>query len=63
MKISLKAARVNKGLTQSEVAKTLNVGKKTVGSWENGKTKPSIAMVEPICILYGVTYDDIDWTA
>ena len=42
MKLTLKAARVNKGLTQEDVAKALNVTKKTVGSWEMGKTMPKI---------------------
>ena len=62
MRISLKAARINKNLTQEQVAKELNVTKKTVGSWESGKTMPKLEKVEPLCDLYGVTYDDIAWS-
>jgi len=61
-RISLKAMRVNKGLTQEESATALGVTKKTISYWESGRTKPSIEMVEPICKLYECTYDDIDWT-
>lgn len=61
MRISLKAARINANLTQAEMARRLGVGKKTVGSWESGKTKPKLDKVEPICSLLGVGYDDIMW--
>lgn len=61
MRITMKAARINKGLTQAEVAKELNVTKKTVGSWENGKTKPKLDKIEPICTLYDCNYDEIAW--
>lgn len=61
MRLSLRSARVNRGLTQEETAKSLGKTKKTIASWENGKTKPSVDMVEPICKLFGVSYDDIDW--
>jgi putative transcriptional regulator len=61
MQISLKSARVNKGLTQKESAEALGVDKKTVGSWENGRTMPKCDMIEAICALYDVRYDDIKW--
>ena len=62
-KISLKAARVNAGLSQKEAAKILDISNKTLCSWENGKTYPDQPMIEKLCILYGVTYDMIDFTA
>lgn len=61
MRISMKAARINKGLTQQDVAIALHVTKKTIGSWETGKTKPKLDKIEPLCLLYGLTYDDIAW--
>lgn len=61
MRITLKAARINKGLTQEEMGNELHVTKKTVGSWENGKTMPSVDKIEPICDLLGIKYDDINW--
>lgn len=61
MRVTLKAARINKGLTQEDVAKALNVTKKTVGSWESGKTMPKIDKIELLCNLFGCGYDDIAW--
>ena len=61
MRVTLKAARINKGLTQEDVAKALNVTKKTVGSWEMGKTMPKIDKIEHLCQLFGCSYDDICW--
>lgn len=61
MRITMKAARINRGLTQADVAKALNVTKKTVGSWESGKTKPRLDKIEPICTLYECSYDEIVW--
>lgn len=61
MRWTIKALRVNKGLTQAEMAKALGVSKKTVGAWENGKSMPNLEKVEPICSLLGVKYDDVKW--
>lgn len=59
LKISLKAARVNAGLSQKEVAKALGVSNKTISSWENGDTFPSAKYVDMLCKLYNVVYNDI----
>ena len=61
MRVTLKAARINKGLTQEDVAKAVKVTKKTVGSWEKGKTMPKIDKIELLCSLFGCSYDDIAW--
>ena len=61
MQITLKAARINKGLTQEQVAAFVGVTKQTVGSWENGKTIPPIEKIELLCPLYEVSYNDIRW--
>ena len=61
MRITLKAARVNKGMTQIEVANAMNVSRETVGRWEKGVTRPKWKQIEPLCALFGVKYDDITW--
>ena len=63
MRISIKAARVNKNLTQSELATALGVTKKTIWSWENGKAIPRVDKIEPLCNILGVGYDNIKWNA
>ncbi len=39
LQISLRAARVNAGMTQDDVCEELRVSKRTLGHWENGQTK------------------------
>lgn len=63
MRISIKAARVNKGMTQKEAASRLDVDKKTLASWEKHKTMPSADKVSMICNLYEISYDNIRWNA
>ena len=61
LKISLKAARVNAGLSQKDVADRLKVSNRTVCSWENGDTFPSADKIDTHCKLYGIAYDNINF--
>ena len=61
VKITIKAARVNVGLSQKEAASCLGVSKKTLGSWENGITFPPADKIPAICDLYGVPYDHLNF--
>lgn len=61
MKCTLKMLRVGKGLKQTDVATALNVNRKTIAAWENGKSLPAVDMIDAICEFYGVSYDDIKW--
>ncbi len=57
--ITLKAARVNVGLTQEAVAKKLGISISTVKNWEKGKTFPKQPQIERLCEIFGVSYDNI----
>lgn len=59
MKISLRGARANANLTQKQVAKELCVSNKTVCNWEKGISFPNAVLIDKICSLYKVSYDDI----
>ena len=59
VQMTLKAARVNAGLTQKEAANKLKVSNKTLGNWENGDNMPNTKYIESICNLYNVSYDTI----
>ena len=61
MRISMKAARTNANLKQEDMASALNVSRQTISSWEKGKSLPTADMIDPICTLLGVKYDDIQW--
>lgn len=58
-KMTLKAARVNAGLKQKEAATALGVSNKTLSNWENGLAIPKADKIDPICMLYDVTYDNL----
>lgn len=60
-KITLKAARANLNLTQSEAAKQLGVSKDTLSNWENGRTSPNVEKFKLIEQIYGVSYDELDF--
>ena len=56
---SLKALRVNAGLTQKEAAKHLGVSVRTLWQWENSKSLPNAAQINNICKLYDTNYEFI----
>lgn len=61
MQVSLKAARVNAGLSQKAAAKTIGVSNKTLCNWEKGVSYPSAEKIMLICEAYNISYDNISW--
>lgn len=61
MSITLRAARVNKGLTQKAAAEKLGIAVDTLGMYERGKTFPDVLVIKKIEELYDVSYNDIDF--
>ena len=59
MKITLRAARVNAGLTQEEVAKEVKKSKNTIVNYESGKSIPDIETGKALAALYGCSVDDL----
>lgn len=59
MKMTLKAARVNKGITQKDAAELIGVSKEQLGNWERGVSYPNVAHIPKIELTYGVGYYDI----
>lgn len=59
MAMTLKAARVNKGLTQREAAELLGVSKDTLWNYENSKTYPDVPVIKKIEEVYDIGYNDI----
>lgn len=57
--LTLKAARVNAGLTQSDVARAIKVTARTLHSWEVSATYPTIDKLLLLCDLYGILIGDI----
>lgn len=59
MSITLKAMRVNRGLSQAEAAKAIGVTSVTISNWETGKTMPTRKAIRRICTVYDCDVGDI----
>lgn len=59
LKITLKAARVNAGISQKNAAAYLGINNNTLCRWERGVSYPSAKYVSMMCRLYNIDYDDI----
>lgn len=58
-RITMAAARVNKGLTQEELAAQLGVTRNTYNSWETGRAEMKTAYFIAFCQIVGFNSDDI----
>lgn len=59
MAITLKSARVNRGLTQAEAARALKVSLAALSNYERGKTYPNVTVIKRMEDLYGVPYSEL----
>ena len=53
----IKNARLNKGLSQEEVAKSLEITRGCYAHYEQGIREPSIDLIKKLCILLDVSAD------
>ena len=60
-KATLKALRINKGLTLEQASKKLGINIVTLSSYENAKTFPDVQTVNKILELYDTTFDSINF--
>lgn len=56
---NLKKLRLQKKLTQEQVAEFLGVGSQTISRWECNTTYPDVMLLPEIAKLYCVTVDDL----
>lgn len=54
LQITLKSARVNRNMTQSQVAKILGISKHTIINWENNKTRIPIYAKKYLADIYNI---------
>lgn len=59
MKLSLKAARINAGVTVEQAANAAAVSTSTIYNWESGITDPGYKQLRALCELYGVDTNSI----
>lgn len=59
LKVSLEAARVNAGMTITQVAEKMNVSRNTIINWEKGRTRIPFTSLASLCDLYEFPIDYI----
>lgn len=60
-KATLKALRINRGLTLEQASKALGINIVTLSSYENAKTFPDVQTINKILELYKTSYDNINF--
>ena len=56
---NLKRIRTEKGITQGDIARALEVDKSFVSNIENGKTNPTLATIAKLAKAIGVSIDEL----
>ena len=56
---TIRRHRLEKNLTQEEVARRLGVTAPAVNKWEKGNSMPDITLLSPIARLFGITLDSL----
>lgn len=59
IKLTLKAARVNKGMTQKEAATKFGVHYQTLASWEKDNSEMAHSKIKLIPEIYGIPMKNI----
>ncbi|WNS41933.1 helix-turn-helix domain-containing protein [Paenibacillus sp. MMS20-IR301] len=55
----IRALRLQKGMTQEELAAKLNMSSQAVSKWENNITLPDIQLLPDLSVILGVTIDEL----
>ena len=59
LQITMAAARINAGLSQSEASKAIGISKSTLISYEKGRSFPKIDVAERMASVYGCSVNQI----
>lgn len=59
LKTSLKVYRIQKGMSQGELAELVGVRRETIGHLERGEYNPSLKLAWDIAKLFNVSIEDI----
>lgn len=55
----IKTLRLQKGMTQEEIAVKLNMSSQAISKWENNVTMPDIQILPELSVILGVTIDEL----
>lgn len=59
--LSVKVARVQKDMTQKELAAAVGVSRQTINAIEQGEYNPTIKLCRAICRALNKTLDELFW--
>ena len=59
--LSVKVARVQKDMTQKELAAAVGVSSQTINAIEKGEYNPTIKLCRAICRVLNKTLDELFW--
>lgn len=59
MQIEIKKYRKQKNITQTCLAKALNVSANTISAWENGKSFPDVYLLSRLADYFHITTDEL----
>ena len=59
--LSVKVARVQKDMTQRDLAAAVGVSRQTINAIEQGEYNPTIKLCRAICRVLGKTLDELFW--
>lgn len=59
LKNNLKQARTERGMSQSELAKTVGVSRNTISSIETGQFNPTAKLALVLCIALDKKFEDL----
>ena len=59
--LSIKVARVQKDITQKDLAAAVGVSRQTINAIEQGEYNPTIKLCRAICRVLGKTLDELFW--
>lgn len=60
-KLTLRAIRVNLGLSLDEASTLIGVSKDTLSNYERGETYPDVPIIKRIEDVYNISYDKINF--
>ena len=58
MRVTIRAARVNAGMSQQQAAKAVGVTFYKLQAWESGKVEPKVSDLYKMAKAYGCTISD-----
>ena len=58
-KENLRRLRIEKGMTQTQLAQKLGVDQRTISAWEKGVCEPSLSIVLTLCEIFDETLEGL----